>query len=125
MAVLDSRGHEVVSSKRVEVPFIQTSSRLDIFSIYQSMIARQKMEMDDQIADDADVIEDMNDFSSPEDYAPGMPVTGDTVYTVPDSVPDGFSAEEYRTLQAEAKAKADAQAKPDSNVSESTSVSDS
>lgn len=123
MATLDSRGHEVVSSKRVEVPFIQSSGRLDIFSIYQSMIARQKMEMDDQITDDADVIEDMTDFGSPEDYAPGMPVTGDTAYTVPDSVPDGFSAEEYRTAQAQAKA--DAQAKPDSNVSESTSVSDS
>lgn len=64
------------------------------------MLQAQRMDEDEVIRDVADALEDAQDFEE-EDDPYFFPET--TRYTVPDDVPDGFSASEYRKAQAEKK----------------------
>lgn len=98
MATLDSRGHEVVSS----VPFepgvrLGKPPRETLEQQIRRMLMIQKMEAEDAIKDEADFMEDLNDFSDPsisDDILMPSP------YEVPEDVPDAFSASSYREEQA-------------------------
>lgn len=103
--MLDSRGHEIVSSTPVELPFtggLNKSPRMSILERIQLAMMRQRMDDAEQIRDEADALEDMRDFDV--DDEPGL-LPEATVYTVSDDVPDKFVASEYRQAQAQAEAK--------------------
>jgi hypothetical protein len=101
MAKLNSRGHEVVSS----VPF-EPSVRLGrppretLDQQIRRMVMLQQMEKEDVIKDEADLMEDLNDFSDP---SISDDLLGPSQYEVPEDVPDTFSAESFRAQQKEKK----------------------
>lgn len=99
MARLDSRGHEVVSS----VPFepgvrLGRPPRESLDQQIRRMVMLQQMEKEDAIKDEADLMEDLNDFSDP---SISDDLLGPSRYEVPEDVPDAFSAESFRAQQKE------------------------
>lgn len=101
MATLNSRGHEVVSS----VPFepavrLGRPPRETLEDRLRRMVMIRTMQENDAIKDEADYLEDLNDFSDD----PADPnLIEPSRYEVPDDVSDHFSAAEYRDEQAQKK----------------------
>lgn len=101
MAKLNSRGHEVVSS----VPFepgvrLGRPPRESLDQQIRRMVMLQQMEKEDTIKDEADLMEDLNDFSDP---SISDDLLGPSQYEVPEDVPDSFSAESFRAQKKEEK----------------------
>nr|CAI9750328.1 hypothetical protein PGBZCLRD_PGBZCLRD_CDS_0006 [Cressdnaviricota sp.] len=94
----DSRGAEIVDP----VPF-EPSTRLgrppreSLLHQIQRMVLRQKIEAENEIRDEADMMEDQLDF---EDNTDSEGLLIPSSYEISDDVPDGFSADAYRKKQA-------------------------
>lgn len=89
-----SRGHEIVSSVPVE-PNVRLGQppRETLAQKIQRMLYARQMDEQDTIKDEADMMEDLNDFS---DDTSDADLLGDSKYEIADDVPDGFSASAYR-----------------------------
>jgi len=101
MGNLNARGHEVLDTTPIEIPLAGLKRTPTIFERMQAIILQQKKDAEDQIVDEADLAEDLNDFSYENE---SDLFTDDTRYTVPDDVPDRVSAVELRE-QAKSKNK--------------------
>lgn len=93
MGILNPRGHEVLDTTPIEIPLCKRQASLSIFERMQQQILLMKKEQEDVIVDDADMAEDLNDFSYEDE---SMLFVEDTPYTVPDDVSDRVSAKEIR-----------------------------
>lgn len=111
MGTLNIRGHEVLDTTPIEIPLANMKRTPSIFERMQAIIMQQQKDAEDAIRDEADMMEDLNDFSYEDESAL---FTEDTKYTVPDDVSDYVSAKELRE-----KAKAKAQEKTEPKVQES------
>jgi hypothetical protein len=95
--IFDSRGAEIVDPVPYE-PSVRLGRppRESLLEQMQRMIMRQKMDEQDTIRDEADMMEDQLDF---EDTFDNDGLITPSPYEVSDDVPDGFSAETYRQDQ--------------------------
>lgn len=100
MGALNIRGHEVLDKTPVEIPLANMKKTPSIFERMQAIILQQKKDAEDQIMDEADLAEDLNDFSYENE---SDLFTDNTQYTVPDDVPDRVSAKEIREQKAREK----------------------
>lgn len=116
MTTLNSRGHEVVSSIPFEpATMLGREPRLSLADQIRRMIRLEQMAHDDEIKDEADMAEDMSDFS--DDSSPDG-LLGPSPYEVDDATPDGVSASEIRAAwkeqaEAEKQPSAEASSEPD------------
>lgn len=98
VVTFDSRGAEIVDP----VPF-EPSVRLgrppkeSLLQQIQRMVLRDKLEAENIIRDEADMMEDQMDF---EDSYDSEGLLMSSPYEVSDDVPDGFSAKTYREEQS-------------------------
>nr|CAI9750484.1 hypothetical protein PTVJELPE_PTVJELPE_CDS_0006 [Cressdnaviricota sp.] len=94
MVKLSSRGHEIVSSTPFE-PGVRLGQppRESLADKIRRMLYHQQMDAEDTIKDEADMMEDLNDFSDDE---ADQNLLGPSSYEVADDVPDAFSASAYR-----------------------------
>lgn len=111
MIKFTSRGHEIVSSVPFE-PGVRLGQlpRETLAQKIQRMLYARQMDEQDTIRDEADMMEDLNDFS---DDTSDQNLLGPSAYEIADDVPDAFSASDYR----EAKKKKDSP-KPTASGSE-------
>lgn len=93
MGTLNIRGHEVLDTTPIEIPLSNMKRTPSIFERMQAIIMQQQKDAEDAIRDEADMMEDLNDFSYEDESSL---FTDDTKYTVPDDVPDYVSAKELR-----------------------------
>lgn len=113
MIEFTSRGHEIVDSTPVELSVgLGMPPRETIADKLRRMLYHEQMSVADTIQDEADLMEDLNDFSDDEGDAN---LLGSSSYEVPDDVPDAFSAAEYR----ENKKKENSVSKEDSGTESS------
>lgn len=113
---LDMRGREVLDNTPVEIPLANMKRTPSIFERMQMFIMQQQKDAEDVVRDEADMMEDLNDFSYEDESSL---FTEETKYTVPDNVPDYVSAKELRE-----KAKAKAQEKSQSTIDDNKSKVD-
>lgn len=113
MGTLNIRGHEVLDKTPIEIPLANIKRTPSIFERMQMLIMQQQKDAEDAIRDEADMMEDLNDFSYEDESSL---FTEDTKYTVPDDVSDYVSAKELRE-KAKAKAQEKAQSTIDDNKS--------
>lgn len=111
MGTLNIRGHEVLDTTPIEIPLANMKRTPSIFERMQMLIMQQQKDAEDVVHDEADMMEDLNDFSYEDESSL---FTEETKYTVPDDVPDYVSAKELRE-----KTKAKAQEETEPNVQES------
>ena len=114
MGTLNIRGHEVLDTTPIEIPLANIKRTPSIFERMQMLIMQQQKDAEDVVRDEADMMEDLNDFSYEDESSL---FTDDTKYTVPDDVPDYVSAKEIRE-----KAKAEAEQKTEPKVQENPQV---
>ena len=107
MGTLNIRGHEVLDITPIEIPLANMKRTPSIFERMQAIIMQQQKDAEDAIRDDADLAEDLNDFSYEDESSL---FTDETQYTVADDVPDYVSAKEIRE-KAKEKAKEKAEKK--------------
>lgn len=100
MGRLNIRGHEVLDTTPIEIPLAGLKRTPTIFERMQAIILQQKKDAEDQIMDEADMAEDLNDFSYENE---SDLFSDDTRYTVPDDIPDRVSAKEIREQKAREK----------------------
>lgn len=97
MIRFNSRGHEIVDSTPFEPSvYLNRPPRETLADQIRRMVMLERMDANDQIVDEADMMEDLNDFSddtSDENLF-------ESSYEVADDVADGFSAEAFRQEQA-------------------------
>ena len=110
---LDMRGREVLDNTPVEIPLANMKRTPSIFERMQMLIMQQQKDAEDVVRDEADMMEDLNDFSYEDESSL---FTEETKYTVPDNVPDYVSAKELRE-KAKAKAQENSQSTIDDNKS--------
>ena len=113
---LDMRGREVLDNTPIEIPLVNMKRTPSIFERMRAMILQQQKDAEDVIVDEADLAEDLNDFSYEDESSL---FTDETKYTVPDDVPDYVSAKELRE-----KAKAKVQEKSQSTIDDNKSKVD-
>ncbi len=113
---LDMRGREVLDNTPIEIPLANMKRTPSIFERMQMLIMQQQKDAEDVVRDEADMMEDLNDFSYEDESSL---FTEETKYTVPDNVPDYVSAKELRE-----KAKAKAQEKSQSTIDDNKSKVD-
>lgn len=116
MGTLNIRGHEVLDTTPIEIPLANMKRTPSIFERMQMLIMQQQKDAEDVVRDEADMMEDLNDFSYEDE---SNLFTEETKYTVPDNVPDYVSAKELRE-----KAKAKAQEKSQSTIDDNKSKVD-
>ncbi len=116
MGTLNIRGHEILDTTPIEIPLANMKRTPSIFERMQAIIMQQQKDAEDAIRDEADMMEDLNDFSYEDESSL---FTEDTKYTVSDDVPDYVSAKELRE-----KAKAKAQEKSQSTIDDNKSKVD-
>lgn len=116
MGTLNIRGHEVLDTTPIEIPLANMKRTPSIFERMQAIIMQQQKDAEDVVRDEADMMEDLNDFSYEDESSL---FTDDTKYTVPDDVPDYVSAKEIRE-----KAKVKAQEKSQSTIDDNKSKVD-
>lgn len=98
MVRFNDRGAEIVSS----IPY-EPSVRLgrppkeSLLQQIQRMVLRDKLEAENSIRDEADMMEDQMDF---EDSYDSEGLLTSSPYEISDDVPDGFSAKTYREEQS-------------------------
>lgn len=94
MIEFSSRGHEIVSSIPFE-PGVRLGElpRETLAQKIQRMLYARQMDEQDTIRDEADMMEDLNDFSDDE---ADQNLLGPSAYEIGDDVPDAFSASAYR-----------------------------
>lgn len=98
----DSRGREIVDSTPFELSTnLGRPPRETIEDKIRRMVMQQQMNQNDTIRDEADLMEDLNDFS--DDDSDQNLISDNTPYTVSDDVPDTFSASEYRASKTAQK----------------------
>lgn len=114
MGTLNIRGHEVLDTTPIEIPLANMKRTPSIFERMQAIIMQQQKDAEDAIRDEADLAEDLNDFSYEDESSL---FTDETQYTVADDVPDYVSAKEIRE-----KAKAGAEQKTEPKVQENPQV---
>lgn len=116
MIKFTSRGHEIVSSVPFE-PGVRLGElpRETLAQKIQRMLYARQMDDQDTIKDEADLMEDLNDFSDDE---ADQNLLGPSAYEVADDVPDAFSASAYR----ESKKKKDSPKAGSSGEPEPSSV---
>ena len=114
MGTLNIRGHEVLDTTPIEIPLANMKRTPSIFERMQAIIMQQQKDAEDAIRDEADLAEDLNDFSYEDESSL---FTDETQYTVADDVPDYVSAKEIRE-----KAKAEAEQKTEPKVQENPQV---
>lgn len=114
MGTLNIRGHEVLDTTPIEIPLANMKRTPSIFERMQAIIMQQQKDAEDAIRDEADLAEDLNDFSYEDESSL---FTDNTQYTVADDVPDYVSAKEIRE-----KAKAEAEQKTEPEVQENPQV---
>ena len=114
MGTLNIRGHEVLDTTPIEIPLVNMRRTPSIFDRMQMLIMQQQKDAEDAIRDEADMMEDLNDFSYEDESSL---FTDDTKYTVADDVPDYVSAKEIRE-----KAKAKVEQKTEPKVQENPQV---
>lgn len=97
----NSRGAEIVDPVPYE-PSVRLGQppRETLLHQIQRMVLRQKAEAENEIRDEADMMEDQLDFEDTTD-SEGLLIP--SPYEVADGVPDGFSADAYRQEQAAKK----------------------
>ena len=113
---LDMRGREVLDNTPIEIPLANMKRTPSIFERMRAIILQQQKDAEDVVRDEADMMEDLNDFSYEDESSL---FTEETKYTVPDNVPDYVSAKELRE-----KAKAKAQEKSQSTIDDNKSKVD-
>lgn len=100
MIRFNARGHEIVDSTPFEPSvYLNRPPRETLADQIRRMVMLERMDANDQIVDEADMMEDLNDFSddtSDENLF-------ESSYEVADDVADGFSAETFRQEQKEQK----------------------
>lgn len=111
---LDMRGREVLDNTPIEIPLANMKRTPSIFERMRAIILQQQKDAEDVIVDEADLAEDLNDFSYENE---SDLFTENTQYTVPDDVSDYVSAKEIRE-----KAKAEAEQKTEPKVQENPQV---
>lgn len=114
MGILNIRGHEVLDTTPIEIPLANMKRTPSIFERMQAIIMQQQKDAEDAIRDEADLAEDLNDFSYENESDLFIE---NTQYTVPDDVSDYVSAKEIRE-----KAKAEAEQKTEPKVQENPQV---
>lgn len=114
MGTLNIRGHEVLDTTPIEIPLANMKRTPSIFERMQAIIMQQQKDAEDAIRDEADLTEDLNDFSYENESDLFIE---NTQYTVPDDVSDYVSAKEIRE-----KAKAEAEQKTEPKVQENPQV---
>lgn len=110
---LDMRGREVLDNTPIEIPLANMNRTPSIFERMRAIILQQQKDAEDVVRDEADMMEDLNDFSYEDESSL---FTEETKYTVPDNVPDYVSAKELRE-KAKAKAQENSQSTIDDNKS--------
>ena len=90
---LDMRGREVLDNTPIEIPLANMKRTPSIFERMRAIILQQQKDAEDVIVDEADLAEDLNDFSYENE---SDLFTENTQYTVPDDVSDYVSAKEIR-----------------------------
>lgn len=110
---LDMRGREVLDNTPIEIPLANMKRTPSIFERMRAIILQQQKDAEDVIVDEADLAEDLNDFSYENE---SDLFTENTQYTVPDDVSDYVSAKEIRE-KAKAKAQEKSQLTIDDNKS--------
>lgn len=113
---LDMRGREVLDNTPIEIPLANMKRTPSIFERMRAIILQQQKDAEDVVRDEADMMEDLNDFSYEDESSL---FTEETKYTVPDNVPDYVSAKELRE-----KVKAKAQEKSQSTIDDNKSKVD-
>ena len=113
MGTLNIRGHEVLDTTPIEIPLANMKRTPSIFERMQMLIMQQQKDAEDVVRDEADMMEDLNDFSYEDESSL---FTEETKYTVPDDVSDYVSAKELRE-KAKAKAQEESQSTIDDNKS--------
>lgn len=93
MGTLNIRGHEVLDTTPIEIPLVNMKRTPSIFERMQMLIMQQQKDAEDVVRDEADMMEDLNDFSYENE---SDLFTENTQYTVPDDVSDYVSAKEIR-----------------------------
>lgn len=116
MGTLNIRGYEVLDTTPIEIPLANMKRTPSIFERMQMLIMQQQKDAEDVVRDEADMMEDLNDFSYEDESSL---FTEETKYTVPDDVSDYVSAKELRE-----KAKAKAQEKSQSTIDDNKSKVD-
>ena len=111
---LDMRGREVLDNTPIEIPLANMKRTLSIFERMRAMILQQQKDAEDVIVDEADLVEDLNDFSYENE---SDLFTENTQYTVPDDVSDYVSAKEIRE-KAKEKVEQKVQENPKESVEE-------
>lgn len=100
MIRFNARGHEIVDSTPFEPSvYLNRPPRETLADQIRRMVMLERMDANDTIVDEADMMEDLNDFSddtSDENLF-------ESSYEVADDVADGFSAEAFRQEQKEQK----------------------
>lgn len=109
---LDMRGREVLDNTPVEIPLANMKRTPSIFERMRAIILQQQKDAEDVIVDEADLAEDLNDFSYENE---SDLFTENTQYTVPDDVSDYVSAKEIRE-KAEQKTEPKVQENPQVEV---------
>lgn len=109
---LDMRGREVLDNTPIEIPLANMKRTPSIFERMRAIILQQQKDAEDVIVDEADLAEDLNDFSYENE---SDLFTENTQYTVPDDVSDYVSAKEIRE-KAKEKAEQEVQENPKESV---------
>ena len=122
MIRFNARGHEIVDSTPFEPSvYLNRPPRETLSDQIRRMMMLERMEANDQIVDEAGMMEDLNDFS--DDTSDENLFTGG--YEMSEDIPDGFSAAEFReqAKQAEEQAKQAKQAEEQAKQAKQNSVS--
>ena len=77
---LDMRGREVLDNTPIEIPLANMKRTPSIFERMRAIILQQQKDAEDVIVDEADLAEDLNDFSYENE---SDLFTENTQYTVP------------------------------------------
>lgn len=94
MASLNIRGHEVLDQTPVEIPLAKLKRQgPSMFDRMMAQIFYLRKEAEEELKDEADLAEDLNDFSY-EESNPDLP--GSSGYEIDENVPDFVSADEIR-----------------------------
>ena len=97
MVTFNARGHEIVDSTPFEPSvYLNRPPRETLADQIRRMLMLERMDRNDQIVDEADMMEDLNDFS--DDTSDQNLFEGG--YEMSEDIPDGFSASEFREQQA-------------------------
>nr|DAV66439.1 MAG TPA: hypothetical protein [Microviridae sp.] len=111
MATLNARGHEVLDQTPVEIPLAKLKRQgPSMFDRMMAQLFALRKEEEEELKDEADLMEELNDFSY-EEKNPDLPGSGG--YEIDENIPDFVSADMIREEAKKAKEKDEGSSNPD------------